>query len=71
MITEKQARLLMRVSSGILYTSSSVSKRTDFDALVLLGYIDCENFGHFTPTIFLTEKGYAALEEYQNMKEGA
>ena len=64
MITEKQADLLMRASSGKLYTSSSVSKRTDFDTLVLLGCIACVNFGHFTPTIFLTEKGYAALEEY-------
>ena len=70
MITEKQADLLMRASSEKLYVPNSVHARTDFDTLVLLGFILCVNFGHFTPTIILTEEGYAALEEYQNMKAG-
>lgn len=62
-LNERQKKILQRVRSGRITLTSSKVNDADYRELAKNELIDCHNFGHFQPTIFLTDKGRNALQE--------
>ena len=62
-LSERQLIILGRVSHGDVSLNSSKAQDKDYQYLGAAGLIECANMGHFTATIFLTEKGEQALRE--------
>ena len=62
-LSERQLIILGMVSHGDVFLNSSKAQDKDYQYLVAAGLIECANMGHFTPTIFLTEKGGQVLRE--------
>ena len=62
-LTERQIKILLRVSHGGVDFGHSKAQDKDYQYLGAEGLIECANMGHFTATIFLTEKGEQVLRE--------
>ena len=62
-LSERQLIILGRVSHGDVSLNSSKAQDKDYQYLGAAGLIECANMGHFTATIFLTEKGEQVLRE--------
>ena len=60
-LSERQVKILQRVRRCNIALNSSNADDADYRALAEKGLIGCENFGHFRPIIFLTDKGSVAL----------
>ena len=60
-LNERQMKILQRVQCGHTFLNSFNAEDADYRALAENGLIGCENFGHFHPIIFLTDKGAVAL----------
>ena len=62
-LSERQLIILDMVSHGGVSLNSSKAQDKDYRYLGAEGLIECANMGHFTATIFLTEKGEQILRE--------